>query len=124
MAKADETRIDEHIAEGALTISEIITDLGEMGIIPFETHSGLDHKSVSTDSMWRPKIGITASSNEECHYLFTIAAMAGWTAEYDIQGRGVVLRRTANDTDETLGSWALLLNSARIVLGEIGSTCS
>jgi len=122
MAKADETRIDEHLGDGVLTISEIVTELGEMGIIPFDMRTGLDHNSVSADSMWHPRMGVVASSNEECHHLFTISAMAGWTAEYEIQGRGVVLKRANNDADETLGSWALLLNAARIVMGEIVSS--
>lgn len=121
MAKADESSIISHLEQGALTISEIIRELGEMGIIPFDMRSGLDHSSISGDALWRPMIGVSANSNSECHYLFTIAAMAGWTAEYEIQGRGIVMRRTTSDAEETLGSWALLLNAARTVMGEIGS---
>ncbi|MHA1908516.1 MAG: hypothetical protein ACW98Y_14540 [Candidatus Thorarchaeota archaeon] len=122
MAKTEDARINEYMMQGTITVAEILKELGELGVIPYNVRTGLDQRSISYDSLWRPCVGVLAASNEDCHHLFTIAAMAGWNAEYDIKGRGVILRRLTSDAEGTLGAWAILLNAARIVMGEIGST--
>ena len=122
MAETEGARINEYMMQGTITVSEIVKELGELGVIPFDVRTGLDQRSISYDSLWRPCMGVIAGSNEDCHHLFTIAAMAGWDSEYDINGRGVILRRLASDAEGTLGAWAILLNAARIVMGEIGSS--
>jgi len=121
VAKTEDASINEYMMQGTVTISEIVQELGELGVLPFGLRTGLDQKSISQDSLWQPCVGVHAQSNEECHHLFTIAAMAGWCAEYDIKGRGVIFSRIASDADDTIGAWAILLNAARLVMGAIAS---
>jgi hypothetical protein len=122
VAKTEDVKINEYMMQGTITVAEILKELGELGVIPYDVRTGLDQRSISYDSLWRPCMGVLAGSTEDCHHLFTIAAMAGWHAEYDLKGRGVILRRLAHDAEGTLGAWAILLNAARIVIGEIGSS--
>ncbi len=122
VAKTEDARINEYMMQGTITVAEILKELGELGVIPYDVRTGLDQRSISYDSLWRPCMGVLAVSTEDCHHLFTIAAMAGWNAEYDLKGRGVILRRMTSDAEGTLGAWAILLNAARIVMGEIVSS--
>lgn len=108
--------------EAGTAISNIVQRMSELGIVPYEVCNGVGHQSLMIDALWKPHIGIAAQSEEECHYLFTIAAMAGWTAEYDLDGRGLLLQCAADDSDGTIGAWALLYNAACLVLGEISRT--
>jgi hypothetical protein len=108
--------------EAGTTISGIVQRMSELGIVPYQVCNGVGHESLMIDALWKPHIGIAAESEEECHYLFTIAAMAGWSAAYDLDGRGLLLRYAANDSDGTIGAWALLYNAACLVLGEISRT--
>ena len=94
---------------------------GEFGFIPYYICTGVGQRCVLNDSLWKPHFGISLSESKEEHYVFTISSMAGWEAEYDLHGRGVLLKRTLDGIDETIGAWALLLNAARMVMGEIKS---
>ncbi len=105
-----------------IAISDIVSELGEYGFIPYDICTGVGPRSVLNDSLWKPHCGVSLSDSREEHYVFTISSMAGWEAEYDIQGRGILLKRSLNGMDETIGAWALLVNAARIVMGEIRST--
>ncbi|MFW9908535.1 MAG: hypothetical protein ACFFEF_08160 [Candidatus Thorarchaeota archaeon] len=122
MSEADELKANGYLSEGMVAVSEIIRELGQIGIIPFDVRTGFDHESISSNLLWKPRMGISANTNSDCHHLFTIAAMSGWTAEYDLNGRGVVVHRSLEDAEDTIGAWALLLNAARIVISEIGAS--
>ena len=102
-----------------IVVADIVQDLAELGLIPYEICTGIGPQSVLCNSLWKPRFGIATNSEKDAHHIFTLAAMAGWNAEYDINGRGVLVKRFLQDMDETLGAWALLLNAARLVMGEI-----
>ena len=124
--KKNMTEVRDREYEGrdvaTIAISDIVTELGEYGFIPYDICTGVGHQSVLCDSLWKPHFGVSLSDSKEEHYVFTISSMAGWDAEYDIQGRGILLKRALDGMDETIGAWALLLNATRIVMGEIRST--
>lgn len=106
----------------SVIVSDIIRELGELGIVPYDICTGIGNSSLLMDALWKPRFGISINSDRESHYIFTIAAMSGWNAEYDLNGRGITICRSANDMDETLTAWALLLNASRLVMGEIDSS--
>ncbi len=105
--------------EPSVIVSDIVQELGEHGLIPYEICSGVSQSSLLLDSLWKPRFGISTDSEKEAHYIFTIAAMSGWVAEYDLEGRGILLQKSTSNVESTLGAWALLLNSTRLVMGEI-----
>ncbi|MFW9978261.1 MAG: hypothetical protein ACFFEJ_09295 [Candidatus Thorarchaeota archaeon] len=107
--------------EPAVMIGDIVRELGELGLVPYEICPGVGHSSILLDSLWKPRFGVSTNSEKESHYIFTIAAMAGWVAEYDVEGRGILLRKSLEGMDDTLGAWSLLLNSTRLVMGEIAN---
>jgi hypothetical protein len=102
-----------------VTISDIVNELGNHGLVPYVICTGVCSQSVLSDALWKPRFGIAISSEREVHHIFTIASMAGWEAEFDLEGRGILVKRHLNGLDETIGAWALLLNATRLVMGEI-----
>jgi hypothetical protein len=106
---------------GREAVLSIVAELEDLGMVAYEFRTGVDVADFTDDSLWKPIIGVCATTAEEAHHLFTIAAMAGWQSEYALNGKGVLLAFRAANAEEALGGWAMLLNSARLVRREIGS---
>ena len=100
------------------SIVSIIEDLNEMGLTTRGSCSGLDADHVDREPV-DPYVAFDAGRTHAYHYLFTIADMAGWTADYGVNGWGVELGFDADDQHEREEAWQRLMEAARLIMSRV-----
>ena len=110
------------VAEKHMEIDEsivpIIEELNDMGLKTWGSCSGLEQDHLDREPM-APYVSFDTERTHAHHHLFTIADMAGWTADYGVNGWGVELDFDNEDQYERELAWKRLIEAAHTVMDRV-----
>jgi tetratricopeptide (TPR) repeat protein len=105
------SRIDESIAP-------TIEELNDLGLRTWGSCSGLEEDHEDKEPM-APYVAFEANRPHAYHHLITIADMAGWTADYGVNGWGMELDFENEDQYERELAWKRLVEAAHTVMHRV-----
>ena len=97
------------------SIQTIIAEFHSLGLMTASCCSGLPEDHPDRESH-RPYVYFWADYEGAHHHLFTIANMAGWTADYGVNGWGVEVSVIHTESEDIREAWSRLIQMARLVM--------
>ena len=98
---------------------DILDELNKLGFYVIRSCSGLNEDNESGEQPWTPFVTIDVEDPLSYYHIFTVADMAGWDANYGVNGLGIELQLHEATQEEIRIRWDLLLDSARVVIRRI-----
>jgi hypothetical protein len=78
-------------------------------------NSGLPEDHPDRDPQ-RPYVYFWGDYEEAHHHLFTLAEMAGWHADYGVNGWGIEVSYNGTEPEDVREAWAKLIQMARVIM--------
>ena len=112
----------EKSSEIDASIAHHIKTLNLMNLRTWGSCSGLDVDHPDREA-WRPYVSFAANRQGSHHHLLTIADVAGWKADYGVNGFGVEMSFGAGKDDNKIAlAWDNLVQCARHVMSLLPKT--
>ncbi|MBA7582637.1 hypothetical protein ES708_24573 [subsurface metagenome] len=97
------------------SIQTIIAEFHSLGLMTSSCCSGLPEDHPDREPQ-KPYVYFWGDYEGAHHHLFTIANMAGWTADYGVNGWGVEVSVSHSEPEDIRTAWARLIQMTRLVM--------